>query len=95
MTWQIMDQTSLTTQAQRAIRERTRAQIDRLNDRISELENANHYQEKQGAIQQRDAIQNENDELKRKIAQVVGLLQPILGNSHKLDGMESKYIANC
>jgi hypothetical protein len=74
-------------QAQRAIRLRTKSQIDELNQKISELENSNHIQERQAAIAQRESVQNENKDLKMKMEQVVALLQPIVGiNSRSIDG---------
>jgi hypothetical protein len=74
-------------QAQRAIRERTRAQIDRLNDRIAELEGSDHYQERLAAMRHKDLIQSEMEEMKRKLTQVMSILQPLLGNNaHRLDG---------
>lgn len=67
-------------EAQRAIRERTRNQIDVLNARIKELESSQPFHDLQQALRQRDAVQAENETIKRKLAAVIGTLQPLLGN---------------
>jgi thiamine pyrophosphate-dependent acetolactate synthase large subunit-like protein len=66
-------------EAQRAIRERTKAQIESLERRIQELTSQQPYQELQAALRQKDAIQAENDEIRRRLASVLSIIQPIIG----------------
>ncbi|KAF2762662.1 hypothetical protein EJ05DRAFT_432586 [Pseudovirgaria hyperparasitica] len=67
-------------EAQRAIRERTKQQIDRLNERIRELESQQPYNDLQVVVRQKEAIHAENDEIKRRLASVIAIIQPLLGN---------------
>lgn len=64
-------------EAQRAIRERTRNQIETLERRIKELESQQPFQELQNALRQREQVQAENDDLKRRMQTIFSLLQPI------------------
>ncbi|KIW45097.1 hypothetical protein, variant [Exophiala oligosperma] len=66
-------------EAQRAIRERTKQQIETLEHRIQELTSQQPYQELQAVIRQKDAIQAENDEIRRRLASVMSIIQPIVG----------------
>ncbi|KIW15859.1 hypothetical protein PV08_05909 [Exophiala spinifera] len=66
-------------EAQRAIRERTKQQIETLERRIQELTSQQPYQELQAVIRQKDAIQAENDEIRRRLASVMSIIQPIVG----------------
>lgn len=66
-------------EAQRAIRERTKNQIDSLNARIRELESAQPYHDLQHAIRQKEAVQAENEDIKRRLAAVMEMIQPLLG----------------
>ncbi|EXJ64442.1 hypothetical protein A1O7_00778 [Cladophialophora yegresii CBS 114405] len=65
--------------AQRAIRERTKHTIENLERRIEELTSQQPYQELQEVIRQKDAIQAENEEIRRRLASVMSLIQPIIG----------------
>ncbi|OCK80496.1 hypothetical protein K432DRAFT_393016 [Lepidopterella palustris CBS 459.81] len=65
-------------EAQRAIRERTKNQIDRLNTRIRELESQQPYHELQVVLRQKEAIQAENEDIKKRLASVLSIIQPIL-----------------
>lgn len=65
-------------EAQRAIRERTRTQIENLERTIQELTSQQPYQDLQAIIRQKDALQAENEEVKRRLASVVNILQPLL-----------------
>ncbi|KAF2138669.1 uncharacterized protein K452DRAFT_276323 [Aplosporella prunicola CBS 121167] len=67
-------------EAQRAIRERTKNQIERLNQRIRELESQQPYHELQSVLRDKEAIQAQNDDIRRRLSTVMTLLQPILGN---------------
>lgn len=73
-------------EAQRAIRERTRNQIDTLNARIKDLESAQPYHDLQSALRQRDAALAENEGIRRKLATVIGILQPLAGSTSGLNG---------
>lgn len=65
-------------EAQRAIRERTKNQIDRLNNRIRELESQQPYHELQIALRQKEAIQAENEDIRKRLASILSIIQPIL-----------------
>ncbi|TLD16174.1 uncharacterized protein PgNI_00229 [Pyricularia grisea] len=66
-------------EAQRAIRERTRNEIESLKRRIEELTNQKPYQELQAVIKAKEAVEAENAEIKQRLATVIGMLQPLLG----------------
>lgn len=66
-------------EAQRAIRERTKSQIESLERRIQELTSQQPYQELQAALRQKDAILAENEEIKRRLATVLSIITPLLG----------------
>lgn len=66
-------------EAQRAIRERTKAQIETLERRIQELTAQQPYQELQEVIRQKDAIQAENQEIKRRLTSILHIIQPLVG----------------
>ncbi|KAI1471525.1 uncharacterized protein F4812DRAFT_181860 [Daldinia caldariorum] len=67
-------------EAQRAIRERTKNQIETLERRIRELTSQKPYQELQAAIRAKEAVEAENAEIKSRLASVLSLIQPILSN---------------
>jgi hypothetical protein len=73
-------------EAQRAIRERTKNQIDRLNQRILELENQQPYHDLQVAVREKEAIQAENNDIRTRLESVLSLIQPILRPSNGLNG---------
>ncbi|PTB63836.1 hypothetical protein BBK36DRAFT_1180563 [Trichoderma citrinoviride] len=66
-------------EAQRAIRERTKNQIERLERRIQELEAQKPYQDLQVVVRAKEAIEAENVEIKRRLASIIGMLQPLVG----------------
>lgn len=66
-------------EAQRAIRERTKQTIENLERRIEDLTAQQPYQELQAIIREKDAIQAENVEIRRRLSSIVALIQPILG----------------
>jgi hypothetical protein len=66
-------------EAQRAIRERTKQTIENLERRIQDLTAQQPYQELQTVIKEKDAIQAENNEIRRRLSSIVGLIQPIVG----------------
>jgi FtsZ-binding cell division protein ZapB len=65
--------------AQRAIRERTKNQIDALERRIEELTSQQPYQELQAVIKAKEAVERENATIKRRLAALIGELQPLIG----------------
>ncbi|KAF3037259.1 hypothetical protein E8E12_007483 [Didymella heteroderae] len=65
-------------EAQRAIRERTKTQIDRLNQRIRELENQQPYHDLQIVLREKEAVQAENADIRKRLESVVSIIQPIL-----------------
>ncbi len=66
-------------EAQRAIRERTKQTIDTLEAKIKDLTSQQPYQELQAVVRQKDVIQAENEEMRRRMASIMGLIQPIIG----------------
>ena len=81
-------------EAQRAIRERTRNQIQNYEDQIRELKAQQPYQELQTIVRQKDAIQAENEEIRRRLTAAVELLQPFV-NAQALqtdDSTERRFI---
>lgn len=72
-------------EAQRAIRKRTKAQIEALERRVQELTSQQPYQDLQAALQQKQAVLAENDEIRRRLSSVMAIIQPIL-NAQSLPG---------
>jgi hypothetical protein len=65
-------------EAQRAIRERTKNQIENLERKIRELTSQQPYQELQHVLRQKDAVEAENADIKKRLASVLSLIQPVL-----------------
>lgn len=65
-------------EAQRAIRERTRNQIESLERKIRELTAQQPYQDLQHVIRQKEMVEAENEEIKKRLNSVVSILQPLL-----------------
>jgi hypothetical protein len=74
-------------EAQRAIRERTKLQIDRLNARILELESSQPYNDLQAVIRQKEAVQQENEDMKRQLAGFMQAFQRFVPGAQGLEGM--------
>ncbi|KAJ6781878.1 hypothetical protein PWT90_08034 [Aphanocladium album] len=74
-------------EAQRAIRERTKNQIQTLERRIEELTSLQPYQELQSVIEAKEAVEKENAEIRQRLATIVGMLQPLIGGSQLPDGV--------
>ncbi|OAA71210.1 bZIP transcription factor [Cordyceps fumosorosea ARSEF 2679] len=70
-------------EAQRAIRERTKNQIQTLERRIEELTGLQPYQELQAALEAKSAVERENVEMRQRLASIVGMLQPLIGQLPK------------
>ena len=66
-------------EAQRAIRERTKGQIEQLEKRIQELTAQKPYQELQDVFRQKAMVEAENEDIRRRLASVMSILQPICG----------------
>jgi hypothetical protein len=66
-------------EAQRAIRERTKNQIESLERRICELTSQQPYQELQHALRQKELVEAENADIRKRLATVLSLIEPILG----------------
>lgn len=66
-------------EAQRAIRERTKNQIESLERKIRELTSQQPYQELQHVLRQKEIVETENAEIKKRLASVLSLIQPVVG----------------
>ncbi|RYP40140.1 hypothetical protein DL767_001855 [Monosporascus sp. MG133] len=76
-------------EAQRAIRERTKNQIESLERRIRELTSQRPYQELQAVIRAKEAVEAENADIKNRLASIMALIQPILPSHQGAAGGES------
>ncbi|RYP22546.1 hypothetical protein DL765_001604 [Monosporascus sp. GIB2] len=76
-------------EAQRAIRERTRNQIESLERRIRELTSQRPYQELQAVIRAKEAVEAENADIKNRLASIMALIRPILPSHQGAAGGES------
>lgn len=65
--------------AQRAIRERTKNQIEGLELKIQQLTSQQPYQDLQRVVRQKEAVEAENADIKRRLNAIVNLIQPLLG----------------
>ncbi|KAL8858234.1 MAG: hypothetical protein Q9178_005246 [Gyalolechia marmorata] len=66
-------------EAQRAIRERTKTQIESLERTIRDLSNQQPHQELQTVLKQKHLIEAENANIKKKLNAALSLLQPLIG----------------
>jgi len=73
--------------AQRAIRERNRAQVQSLQNRIQELESQDPYQNLLAVKRKKDALQAENEDIRARLVSVMTTIEPILRNSRGLNGI--------
>ncbi|TVY85394.1 hypothetical protein LSUE1_G000237 [Lachnellula suecica] len=71
-------------EAQRAIRERTKNQIENLERQIRELTSQQPYQELQHVLRQKELVEAENADIKKRLSSVLSLIQPVLGQ-HPLE----------
>ncbi|KAI0402168.1 hypothetical protein F4802DRAFT_577527 [Xylaria palmicola] len=67
-------------EAQRAIRERTKNQIEDLESQIRNLTEQQPYQELQKVIRQKEAVVTKNAQLKAALASIVAAIQPLLAD---------------
>lgn len=77
----LADHRNIDREAQRAIRERTKNQIETLERRIHELTSQQPYQELQAALRAKEVVEEENDQIKRQLASIVGMLQPMINSA--------------
>ena len=68
-------------EAQRAIRERTKGQIESLERKIQELTSQQPYQELQHALRQKELVEAENEDIKKQLHTVLGIVQHIVGGN--------------
>ena len=68
-------------EAQRAIRERTKGQIESLERKIQELTSQQPYQELQHAIRQKELVEAENEEIKKRLTSILAIVQPLIGGN--------------
>ncbi|KAF9878484.1 BZIP transcription factor [Colletotrichum karsti] len=67
-------------EAQRAIRERTKNQIETLERRIQELTSQQPYQELQAVQRAKEAVEAENADLKRRLQAFITSIQPLISS---------------
>ncbi|KAL2823083.1 hypothetical protein BJX63DRAFT_376215 [Aspergillus granulosus] len=72
-------------QAQRAIRERTKAHIETLEQRVRELSSQKPFLDLQAALKQNEAVISENKELRQGLRAIVDVIQPLLGKQDALN----------
>ncbi|KAL9118331.1 MAG: hypothetical protein Q9187_005123, partial [Circinaria calcarea] len=68
-------------EAQRAIRERTKTQIETLERTIRDLTSQQPYQELRQVLQQKEVVEAENRNIKLRLSAVIDLIKPLLGQS--------------
>lgn len=68
-------------EAQRAIRERTKAQIEALQQQVRDLSSQKPYLDLQAALKEKEAVEAENREIKKRLADVLDIIQPLLRTS--------------
>ncbi|KAB8237397.1 hypothetical protein ETB97_001388 [Aspergillus alliaceus] len=69
-------------QAQRAIRERTKAHIDTLEQRVRELSSQKPFLDLQAALKQNEAMQAENREIRQGLKAIMDVIQPLVGKNN-------------
>ncbi|KAK2003123.1 BZIP transcription factor [Colletotrichum falcatum] len=77
-------------EAQRAIRERTKNQIETLERRIQELTSQQPYQDLQAVQRAKEAVEAENADLKRRLAAFIASIQPLISASPPTQGESSQ-----
>ncbi|KLJ06227.1 hypothetical protein EMPG_10337 [Blastomyces silverae] len=65
-------------EAQRAIRQRTRAQIETLEQRVRELTSQQPYQDLQAALSRKREVEKENEDIRRMLSSVMAMIQPVV-----------------
>ncbi|KAL2131588.1 hypothetical protein VTI74DRAFT_4829 [Chaetomium olivicolor] len=72
-------------EAQRAIRERQRLRTEQYEREIAELKSKQPYQELQGVLRQKEAVEAELADVKRCMAAIMAMIQPIVGGRDDVD----------
>ena len=80
-------------EAQRAIRERTKGQIETLERKIQQLTSQQPYQDLQHVIQQKEAVEAENEDIKKRLTSILNIIQPLLGVNKNQSKASSNGIA--
>jgi hypothetical protein len=70
-------------EAQRAIRERTKNQIETLERKIRDLTSQQPYQELQHVLRSKEQVEEENRDVRKRLHDVLGIITPVL-NAHGL-----------
>ena len=68
-------------EAQRAIRERNKAQMEHYERRICELENQDSFKELEAERKKRQVVENELANIKGRLHGVVSMLHSLIGNT--------------
>ncbi|OJJ49944.1 hypothetical protein ASPZODRAFT_58617 [Penicilliopsis zonata CBS 506.65] len=84
-------------QAQRAIRERTKAHIDSLEKQVRELSSRKPFLDLQTALRQNEHLVAENQDMRRGLKNIMDIVQPLLGR-HEISylaapGFQSKPVS--
>ena len=73
-------------EAQRAIRERTKNQIDALNRRIQDLESQQPYHDLQLVLREKDQVLTELQDVRKRLESIVSIASPALRGANGLSG---------
>lgn len=73
-------------EAQRAIRERTKNQIDALNRRIQDLESQQPYHDLQLVLREKDQVFAELQDVRKRLESIVSIASPALRGANGLTG---------
>lgn len=73
-------------EAQRAIRERTKNQIDTLNRRIQDLESQQPYHDLQVVLRDKEQIAAELQDVRKRLESIVAIASPVLRGANGLSG---------
>lgn len=73
-------------EAQRAIRERTKNQIDALNRRIQDLESQQPYHDLQLVLREKDQVAAELHDVRKRLESIVAIASPMLRGPNGLTG---------
>ncbi len=76
-------------EAQRAIRERTKGQIENLERRIQELTTQKPYEELQHVVREKQLVKAENEDIKRQLKSVLSIIQPLVA-ANGFGGMQPR-----
>ncbi|KAE8352723.1 hypothetical protein BDV28DRAFT_134612 [Aspergillus coremiiformis] len=81
-------------QAQRAIRERTKAHIDALEQRVRELSSQKPFLDLQAVLKQNEAIRTENREIRQGLKAILDVVQPLVGKQDAPSSSKSDHSCN-